>query len=140
MTLRWRRTSWPGPSRRCWPGPLGRRTRPAQPGDTILRIGVLLSNTGEPPAAAAEFRKAIAIQQTLADDHPGVTQFRGDLALGDKNLGNLLSNTGKPAAAAAEYRKALALIASSPRTTRRSHTTAIRRRMWTITSRWCSAA
>ena len=65
--------------------------------------------TGKPAEAEAEYRKALAIYQKLADDNPAVTEFRSRLADSHNNLGWLLSNTGKPAEAEAEYRKALAI-------------------------------
>ena len=40
----------------------------------------LLSNTGKPAEAEAEYRKALAIRQKLVDDDPAVTDFRSDLA------------------------------------------------------------
>ena len=63
----------------------------------------------EPAEAEAEYRKALAIQQKLADDNPAVTEFRSGLAHSHNNLGILLCETGKPAEAEAEYRKALAI-------------------------------
>ena len=69
----------------------------------------LLSKTGKPAEAEAEYRKALAIRQKLADDNPAVTGFRSSLADSHFDLGILLSNTGKPAEAEAEYRKALAI-------------------------------
>ena len=62
-----------------------------------------------PSEAEAEYRKALAIQQKLADDNPAVTQFRGFLANHHFGLCILLSDTGKPTEAQAEYRKALAI-------------------------------
>ncbi len=72
-------------------------------------LGILLSNTGKPAEAEAEFRKSMALLQKLADDDPAVTDFRDDLAYSHNDLGNVLSKTGKPAEAEAEYRKALAI-------------------------------
>ena len=69
----------------------------------------LLSKTGKPAEAEAEYRKALAIWQKLADDNPAVTDFRSSLACSHRNLGDLLSKTGKPAEAEAEFRKALAI-------------------------------
>ena len=50
----------------------------------------MLSNTGKPAEAEAEYRKAMAIQQKLADDNPAVTEFRSNLAMSHNNLGWLL--------------------------------------------------
>ena len=72
-------------------------------------LGDLLSKTGKPAEAEAEFRKAMAIYQKLADDDPAVTDYRNDLAWSHRALANLLSKTGKPAEAEAEYRKAVAI-------------------------------
>ena len=74
-----------------------------------LRLADLLSKTGKPAEAEAEFRKALAIRQKLADDNPAATGFRSGLADSHFDLGILLSNTGKPAEAEAEFRKALAI-------------------------------
>ena len=74
-----------------------------------VNLGILLSDTGKPAEAEAEFRKALAIRQKLADDNPAVTEFRSGLADSHNDLGILLSNTGKPAEAEAEFRKALAI-------------------------------
>ena len=52
----------------------------------------------------------MAIQQELADDNPGVIDFRSVLSSTHHNLGWLLSNTGESSEAAAEYRKALAIL------------------------------
>ena len=81
------RTAWRGPTRRRWPPPPGHRTRPGGPGGTVHRIGILLSQTGKQSEAEAEFRKALAIGQKLADDNPAVTEFRSDLAGSHNNLG-----------------------------------------------------
>ena len=70
-----------------------------------LGLGWLLSITGKPPEAEAEFRTALEIQQKLADDNPSVTEFRADLAVSHNDLGWLLSHTDKPADGKAEYRK-----------------------------------
>ena len=100
---RWRST-------RSWP-----TTTPPSPNSAAAWRGVtaasadLLSNTGKPAEAEAEYRKALALWQKLADDDPAVTDFRSSLADSHLNLGNLLSKTGKPAEAEAEYRKALAI-------------------------------
>ena len=74
--------------------------------DCHNNLGTVLWNTGKPAKAAAKYRKALAIQQKLADDNPAVTEFRSSLALSHNNFGLLLLNTGKPAEAEAEYRKA----------------------------------
>jgi tetratricopeptide (TPR) repeat protein len=55
----------------------------------------------------AEYRKAQALYQKLADDNPAVTKFRDYLSISHQGIGNVLSDMGKPADAIAEYRKAL---------------------------------
>ncbi len=47
--------------------------------DTIYRVAYLLSETGKTSEAEAEYRKALAIRQKLADDNPAVTEFRSSL-------------------------------------------------------------
>ena len=69
----------------------------------------MLSATGKPSEAEAEYRKAIAIQQKLADDNPAVTQFRLFLANHHGRLGMVLMDTGKLSEAEAECRRALAI-------------------------------
>ena len=44
--------------------------------NTINRIGNLLARTGRPAEADAEYRKALAIYQKLADENPADTEFR----------------------------------------------------------------
>ena len=97
-------------SGRSWP-----TTTPPSPNsaadlaDSHNNLGILLSETGRPAEAEAEYRTALAIQQKLADDNPAVTEFRSDLAGSHNNLGNLLSADGQAAEAEAEYRAALAI-------------------------------
>jgi tetratricopeptide (TPR) repeat protein len=64
---------------------------------------------GKPSEAEAEYRRAIASFQKLADENPAVTDFRSRLADSHVALGFLLSQTGKPAEAEGEYRKGLAI-------------------------------
>ena len=77
---------------------------------TIHRTAYVLNDTDKKSEAEAEYRKAIALRQKLADDYPAVTEFRSDLASSHNNLGMLLSDTGRPSEAEAEYRKAIALM------------------------------
>ncbi len=71
---------------------------------------MLLEDTGKSSEAEAEYRKALAIQQKLADDNPTVTEFRDSLAVSHINLGILLTNyTGRSSEAETECRKALAI-------------------------------
>ncbi len=70
----------------------------------------MLQETGKRAHAEAEYRKALAILQKLADDNPAVSRFRRDLANSHNNLGLMLVSTGKPAKAGTEYRRALALF------------------------------
>ncbi len=72
-------------------------------------LGYLLSDTGKPAKAEAEYRKSLVIYQKLVDDNPAVTRFRDSLANSHLDLGILLSQTGRPAEAEAEQRKAVAL-------------------------------
>ena len=45
-----------------------------------FNLGILLSSTGKPAEAEAEYRKALAIRQKLVDDNPSVIDFRDDLS------------------------------------------------------------
>ncbi len=66
-------------------------------------LGLVLSGTGKPAEAEAEYRAALAIFQKLADDNPAVPDFRRRLSHIHYNLGSLLW-TGKLAEAEAEFR------------------------------------
>jgi tetratricopeptide (TPR) repeat protein len=68
-----------------------------------------LWKTGKRSEAEAESRKALAIRQKLADEHPAVTEFRDHLAGSHYYLGWVFHQTGKATEAEAEYRKALAI-------------------------------
>jgi tetratricopeptide (TPR) repeat protein len=72
-------------------------------------IGVLLMETGKPPEALEAFRKALAIQQQLADANPAIPAYQSDLALSHNNIGTVLLRSGKPEKAVAEWRQALAI-------------------------------
>src|SRR5262249_47245539 len=61
-------------------------------------LGIVLTETGRKSESEAEFRKAIAIKQKLADDNPAVTQFRYGLAVSRFQLGVPL--LGRPEAEA----------------------------------------
>ncbi len=76
---------------------------------TIRRGGMTLSNMGKKSAAELEFRKALAIQQNLADDNPAVTDFWSELATSHDQLGWLVWTNGRQSEAESEYRKALAI-------------------------------
>jgi tetratricopeptide (TPR) repeat protein len=69
----------------------------------------LLSVTARPEEALASYRKALAIDQKLADANPAVTEVQLDLAKVRDPIGGLLSQTGKPEEALASYRQALAI-------------------------------
>ena len=77
---------------------------------TVDRMGTLLSETGKPAEADAQYRKSLALRQKLADDNPAMIEFRHKLAVSHNNLGFLLSKMGKLAEAEAEYRKAVSLF------------------------------
>ena len=100
---RWRST-------RSWP-----TTTPPSPNSATAWRGATATSAtcadpGKPAEAEAEYRKALAIWQKLADDNPAVTEFRKNLAWIINTLGFFLWTTGKPAEAEAEFRNALALL------------------------------
>ncbi len=103
-------TAWHGPTRRRWPRSTGASPEARRDlGDTVNRIGRLLANTGRPREAEAEYRKALAIRQALADENPDVSEFRSSLAASHNNLGLVLADTGRAPEGEAEQRKALAI-------------------------------
>ena len=81
-----RRRRRPSSARRWHSGRSWPPTTPPSPnsaatlGGATTTLANLLSNTGKPAEAAAEFRKALAIRQKLVDDHPADTGFRAGLA------------------------------------------------------------
>jgi eukaryotic-like serine/threonine-protein kinase len=77
--------------------------------DTLNELGIVLWQTGKPAEAEPEFRTALAIQQQLADDNPGNTDFCVFLANSRVHLGNVLKLTGKVSDAEAEFRIAMAI-------------------------------
>ena len=76
----------------------------------MFRIGLLLSDTGRPTEAEAEYRRALAIQGKLAAENPAVTEFRSRLAQSHDGLGWLLMEAGRPSEAVAEFGRALPLL------------------------------
>ncbi len=58
-----------------------------------------MSQTGKPAAAEAEFRRALALIQKLADDHPKVPGYRDDAATTAGHLSIALRRLGCPAEA-----------------------------------------
>ena len=98
-------------SSRSWPTPTPPSPNSAAPWRLgHNNLGILLTETGRSAAAETEYRKAMAIQQELADANPGVIDFRKSLASTHHNLGWLLHQTGESSEAAAEYREALAIL------------------------------
>src|SRR5262249_44323406 len=65
--------------------------------------------TGKTEEALMECRKALAIQQKLADANPTVTQFQSDLATSHNNFGYVLQSSWKLDEALASWREALAI-------------------------------
>ncbi len=74
--------------------------------DFYGKLGALL---GKPSEADAEYRKALTIDQRLADENPAVPEFRSDIATSHVGLGLLLWKASKSTEALIEYRKALAI-------------------------------
>ena len=123
-----RRQRRPSPARRWRSNRSWSTTTPPSPSTAAAwrtattSSACVLWQTGKPSEAEAEYRKALAIQQKLADDNPAVDRFRSGLARTHHNLGSVLSDTGKSTEAEAEYRKALAiqrkLVDDNPAVTR----------------------
>ena len=72
-------------------------------------LGILLAGLGKGPEAEGQFRKALAIEETLIADFPAVPDYRKDLAGSHYNLGRLLAGLGKGAEAEEQCREALAI-------------------------------
>ena len=68
-------------------------------------IGKVLWQTGKPAEAEAEYRQALAFDQELVNNHPGVPELHVRVAVSHDALGWLNSQTGKTGEAEAEYRR-----------------------------------
>jgi tetratricopeptide (TPR) repeat protein/tRNA A-37 threonylcarbamoyl transferase component Bud32 len=68
-----------------------------------------LSDTGKLGEALASYRKALAIEQNLADANPAVSEFQSDLAASHDGLGAVLWLIWKPEEALASFREGLAI-------------------------------
>jgi eukaryotic-like serine/threonine-protein kinase len=74
---------------------------------TLGRIGVLYMNIDKLADSETELRAAMAIQQKLADDNPGVIKYHSSLAYSHYLVATVLMKTHRPAVA--EFRAALAI-------------------------------
>src|SRR5262249_50966846 len=72
-------------------------------------LGWLLFQTGGPKDAEAAFRKAVDLEQKLADDFPNIREYRADLADSQTRLGRLLFEAGRPKEAEDGYSAAVAV-------------------------------
>ena len=81
----------------------------------------MLSNTGKPAAAAAEYRKALALYRQLAEDNPSVPYYRDQAANVDDHLSVVLRRLNRPAEARDHAERAVAvrevLVKAHPETT-----------------------
>ena len=109
-STRWCRTAWRGTIRRRWPTPPAHRRRPGVTWRNDPSHRLAAEQTDKKSEAEAEYRKAIALWQKLADDYPAVTEFRSGLAVSLNNLGLLLNDSGRQSESEAEFRKAIALM------------------------------
>jgi tetratricopeptide (TPR) repeat protein len=73
-----------------------------------FRVALIYQTLGRPADAEASFRAARALYDSLAAEHPGVMEYRQNLAKSRDNLGVLLRDLGRHAEAEAEFRLALA--------------------------------
>src|SRR5262249_61852393 len=74
-----------------------------------LSIGTLLRLNGKPEEALTAWRRALAIQQQLADANPAVAEFQHARARSHFNIGIVLRDTGKLGETLKEHQKALAI-------------------------------
>jgi thiol-disulfide isomerase/thioredoxin len=82
--------------------PVARRQR----GRVWVRLGDVSFRRGNDAGGDEAFRRAVQIQEALAEEFPGQPQHRGDLALTHAQHGRLLLGRGKRAAAGAALKKA----------------------------------
>jgi tetratricopeptide (TPR) repeat protein len=90
------------------------RAAPAEEGRALearaqFRVGRILQTLAREAEAEAAYRQAQALFERLATEHPGVPEYRRELARSCTNLGNLLQDLGRRPEAEAEYRRALAV-------------------------------
>jgi tetratricopeptide (TPR) repeat protein len=76
---------------------------------TVLQVGYLLSHTGRPAGAEAEFRAAMAMCQKLDVDHLAGTDFRDSVASSFTNVNDLDRPLGRAPEARGGYERAIAL-------------------------------
>jgi tetratricopeptide (TPR) repeat protein len=71
-------------------------------------VGWLMSQSGRPTGAEAEFRAALALERKLADDHPEIPEYRDAAAYPGNNLSVVLRRLGRPAEAGEHCDRAIA--------------------------------
>jgi len=71
----------------------------------------------KPAEAEAEYRKALAVQQKLADDNPAVPQFRRQVVSSLSSVGRIQQRDGRTSEAAASFRRAIAILKRLPTST-----------------------
>ncbi len=69
----------------------------------------MLGQSGKPAEALESFRRALAIQQKLAEDYPAIPDFRNNLASSHTDLADTLRILGRFAEARENYDQAIAL-------------------------------
>jgi serine/threonine-protein kinase len=72
-------------------------------------LAKVLYATGRPKEAEQAFRKALKVQEKLADDFPAVPLYKSQLAISLNNLGLVLEATGRKPEAEQAYRQAVAI-------------------------------
>jgi serine/threonine-protein kinase len=76
--------------------------------DALIGLGIIEQDLGRPADAEDSYRKGIALFEGLVHDHPGVADYRGDLAAAWNNLADLQRKLGRPAEAMTSWERALA--------------------------------
>jgi tetratricopeptide (TPR) repeat protein len=82
----------------------------AERGTAIFQLAYIRDEMGEIEKARDEYARSRDIFAALADAHPGVPEYRKNLAISLYNLGNVLDDLHQPAEAEAACREALAVI------------------------------
>src|SRR5262249_52685803 len=81
----------------------------ADQGRTYLMLGYLAEAAATKPEALAHYQKGRTIFEPLTREHPGVPDYRRELARSRDHLGTLHAITGRPDQAREEYLQALAV-------------------------------
>ena len=77
--------------------------------DSLIKVGNLQYDTGDPTGAMTSFREAIALLEPLAESHPTKCGSGDGLATGHRSIGDLQNHIGEADNARQSFRRAISL-------------------------------